>query len=100
MSLDGIYCGDHLADFNVVYFQSVLAALPTQYFDGAASLNSLDTISLSKAEIQGLNPEVVPFVIFRNDNRELSFDPEEYGIEPLSLVAIVCNNQLVSLSGL
>jgi hypothetical protein len=40
------------------------------------------------------------FVVFGNDGTSPSFDPEKYGIEPLSVMAVVCGNKLVSIRNL
>lgn len=48
---------------------------------------------LSQYGIQDLDANVHPYVVFGNTN----FDPQQYGMEPLSIMAVVCNNQVVSL---
>ncbi|KKK16948.1 hypothetical protein ARAM_003763 [Aspergillus rambellii] len=40
--------------------------------------------------ISDLNAKVHPYVVFGNAN----FDPQEYGMEPLSVMAVVCGGQL------
>lgn len=59
-----------------------------------------DTIIGYNAGIKELNPYVHPYVVFGNDNDDhksgfVSFNPEDYGIEPLSIIAVVCGNELV-----
>jgi chitosanase len=45
--------------------------------------------------ISDLDANKHPFVVFGNSGASPSFDPQEYGIEPLSIMAVVCDNQLV-----
>lgn len=42
--------------------------------------------------IKDLDAHIHPYVVFGNDG----FDPEDHGVKPLSVVAVVCNNQVVS----
>lgn len=49
-----------------------------------------------------LDANVHPYVVFGNTAEEgnegwPTFDPQAYGIEPLSLMAVVCGDKLVSL---
>lgn len=46
---------------------------------------------LSQFGIDELDANVHPYVVFGNDK----FDPQQYGMEPLSVMAVVCNNQVV-----
>lgn len=43
--------------------------------------------------ISDLNANIHPYVVF---NEKPFFDPGKYGMKPLSVMAVVCNNQLVS----
>jgi len=48
--------------------------------------------------IRDLNANVHPYVVFGNDGTLpgwKTFDPKEYGIEPLSVMAVVCGDKLV-----
>jgi hypothetical protein len=48
--------------------------------------------------INDLNANVHPYVVFGNTGDKggwVTFDPQQYGIEPLSLMAVVCGDQLV-----
>jgi hypothetical protein len=56
-----------------------------------------DTIVDYKVGISDLNAKVHTFVVFGNDGTSPSFDPQKYGIEPLSVMAVVCGNKLVSI---
>ena len=49
--------------------------------------------------INDLNANVHPYVVFGNEGTKSgwkTFDPQEYGIEPLSVMAVVCGDKLVS----
>lgn len=61
-----------------------------------------DTIKDYDAGISDLNPYIHPYVVFGNSaDRDTAgyatFDPTQYGIEPLSIMAVVCNKQVVSV---
>jgi chitosanase len=45
-----------------------------------------------------LNAKVHTYVVFGNDGTSPSFDPQEHGIESLSVMAVVCGDKLVSPS--
>lgn len=45
--------------------------------------------------ISDLNANIHPYVVF---NEPPFFNPEKYGMKPLSVMAVVCNNQVVSKS--
>ena len=49
--------------------------------------------SLPQYGINDLDANVHPYVVFGN----AGFDPQSFGMEPLSVMAVVCNNQLVRL---
>ncbi|KAF3402049.1 Endo-chitosanase [Penicillium rolfsii] len=46
---------------------------------------------LSQYGIKDLDANVHPYVVFGNTK----FDPQQYGMEPLSVMAVVCNNQVI-----
>jgi hypothetical protein len=54
-----------------------------------------DTIVSYKVGINDLNAKVHTYVVFGNDGTSPSFDPQKYGIEPLSVMAVVCGDKLV-----
>lgn len=59
-----------------------------------------DTVKSYNAGIKELNPFVHPYVVFGNDNDDhksgfVTFNPQDYGIQPLSVMAVVCGNKLV-----
>ncbi|KAF2151466.1 glycoside hydrolase family 75 protein [Myriangium duriaei CBS 260.36] len=46
--------------------------------------------------IPDLNANIHPFVVFGNyGNYKPTFDPQQYGIKPLSVMAVVCGNKIV-----
>lgn len=60
-----------------------------------------DTVASYGKGLKNLNAYIHPYVVFgdsNDDNRAgyVPFDPTKYGIEPLSLMAVVCNKQVVS----
>lgn len=47
-----------------------------------------------------LDANAHPYVVFGNEGTKAgwkTFNPQNYGIEPLSVMAVVCNNKLASL---
>lgn len=44
--------------------------------------------------IDDLNANIHPYVVFGNDKGE-TFYPDQHGMKPLSVMAVVCNNQVV-----
>ncbi|KAK1479562.1 fungal chitosanase [Colletotrichum cuscutae] len=57
-----------------------------------------DYLSNYNAGINDLNAYVHPYVVFGNDGSKPgwpTFDPKKHGIEPLSVMAVVCNNKVI-----
>jgi hypothetical protein len=57
-----------------------------------------DIVKGYKKGINDLNAYVHPYVVFGNEGTKSgwkTFDPEHYGIEPLSVIAVVCNGKMV-----
>ncbi|KFY45411.1 hypothetical protein V495_03002 [Pseudogymnoascus sp. VKM F-4514 (FW-929)] len=44
--------------------------------------------------IDDLDSNLHPYVVFGNEGSSPEFDPRQYGMEPLSVMAVVCNNQV------
>jgi chitosanase len=42
-----------------------------------------------------LDPSIHSYVVFGNDGDKATFDPQAVGMRPYSVVAVVCNNQVV-----
>jgi hypothetical protein len=53
---------------------------------------------VSKFGIPDLNANIHSYVVFGNEgNYTPTFDPREFGVKPLSVMAVVCGDQLVSV---
>lgn len=57
-----------------------------------------DVVQSYNVGLEDLDANIHPFVVFGNSGSSPSFDPQAYGIEPLSIMAVICNGQLVKLS--
>jgi len=55
-----------------------------------------DTVAEYGAGIDDLNAKVHSYVVFGNEGTNPSFKPDKYNIKPLSVMAVVCGNKLVS----
>jgi len=51
---------------------------------------------VSKYGISDLNANVHPYVVFGNEGASPSFEPKDHGMEPLSVMAVVCGGKLVT----
>ncbi|KAK3393900.1 fungal chitosanase of glycosyl hydrolase group 75-domain-containing protein [Podospora didyma] len=113
------YCGDHLDDFDVIYIQGTNRALADMDIDcdgvqggpgddGRCSYGRSpdlqdvtafqDVVAGYNAGIKDLNPYIHPYVVFGNSGNKTgwkTFDPTAYGVEPLSVIGVVCGNQLI-----
>ena len=57
-----------------------------------------DTVASYGTGQKDLDAKIHPYVVFGNSGSKegwATFDPEKYGIEPLSLIAVVCGDRLV-----
>jgi hypothetical protein len=45
--------------------------------------------------IKDLDANLHPYVVFGNEGSSPSFNPQSKGLKPLSVMAVVCNNQVV-----
>lgn len=60
-----------------------------------------DTVVSYKKGIKDLNAYVHSFVVLGNEGSKsgyVTFDPTSVNVQPLSIVAVVCGNQMVSIS--
>lgn len=107
------YCGDYLEKYNIIYIQGKKGQLTNMDIDCDGAQTSGDGRCVSSTDTQSqttfksrlsswgngdLNSYIHPYVVFGNEGSKPNwpnFDPKEYGVEPLSVMAIVCNNQLV-----
>ncbi|KAI3317433.1 chitosanase [Xylariaceae sp. AK1471] len=116
-SNDFSYCGDHQSDYGIIYLQGTGGALADMDVDcdgvqGSAADdgrcgNSGDTQSVTSFAdtvrgygqgVRDLDANIHPYVVFGNTGENpgyTNFDPQEYGIEPLSVIAVVCGDKLV-----
>jgi len=53
---------------------------------------------VSKYGISDLNANIHPYVVFGNQDSSPKFEPNKFGMEPLSVMAVVCNGQLVRIT--
>ncbi|OAQ69232.1 glycoside hydrolase family 75 [Pochonia chlamydosporia 170] len=114
-SKDFSYCGDHITDSGIIYLQGNGGSLVNMDIDCDGALgkgdgscdSSTDTQSQTtfqdeirsyKKGIKDLNAYVHPYVVLGNEGKKkgyVNFDPQQYGIEPLSIVAVKCGDQLI-----
>ncbi len=108
-----------MSDYNVIYLQGKNGNLANMDIDcdgiqgGPAddgrcgSSGDTQSITSFQGTVQGygtgqrdLDANIHPYVVFGNEGSKSgypNFNPQNYGIEPLSVMAVVCNNKLVSL---
>ncbi|KAI0836380.1 glycoside hydrolase family 75 protein [Hypoxylon sp. FL0890] len=111
------YCGDHLSDYKVIYITGSNGQFTNMDIDcdgtqGSAADdgrcgNSDDTQSITSFAdtvrgygkgVDDLDANIHPYVVFGNVGSKAGFtefDPQEYGVEPLSVMAVVCGDQLI-----
>ncbi|KAL6412146.1 glycoside hydrolase family 75 [Ilyonectria robusta] len=111
------YCGDHIDDYNVVYLQGKNGALVNIDIDcdgiqgssaddgrcgssgDTQSMTSfMDTVAGYGTGQKDLDANIHPYVVFGNTGSKsgwATFDPQEHGIEPLSVMAVVCGDKLI-----
>ncbi|KAK5659857.1 hypothetical protein OQA88_13320 [Cercophora sp. LCS_1] len=111
------YCGDRLSDSGIVYIKGSGSAFanmdidcdgaPGGPADDGRCGSSSDTQSITSFQwivkgygkgIDDLNARVHPYVVFGNTGKKKNwktFNPQEYGIEPLSVMAVVCGEKLI-----
>ncbi|KAI8959474.1 glycoside hydrolase family 75 protein [Daldinia sp. FL1419] len=110
------YCGDHLNDYGVIYLQGGNGKLANMDIDcdglitknddgrcdNAHSVQNMTAmrgyISTYKNGVPDLNPFVHDYVVFGNTGKKpewVTFNPRDWGMKPLSVMAIVCNDKLI-----
>lgn len=114
------YCGDRIRDYNVIYLQGQNGNLVNMDIDcdgvqrGPADDgrcgSSSDTQSITAFQYlvesygtgqRDLDANAHSYVVFGNDGTKpgwKKFNPRSYGIEPLSVMAVVCGNKMVCAS--
>lgn len=105
-----------MSDYGIMYLQGKSGELVNMDVDcdgdlgeGDGSCNNsddtqgqttfVDTVADYNKGITDLNAYVHSFVVLGNEGSKsgyVTFDPEHYGIEPLSIVAVVCGEKMVS----
>ncbi|KAJ4243935.1 hypothetical protein NW757_010867 [Fusarium falciforme] len=113
------YCGDHVKDYNVIYLQGKNGKLVNMDIDcdgiqgspaddgrcgssgDTQSVTSFQWVLESYGTSQkDLDANIHPYIVFGNEGTKSgwkTFDPEKHGIKPLSVMAVVCGNKMVSL---
>ncbi|KAI1113812.1 chitosanase [Nemania sp. NC0429] len=117
-SNDFTYCGDRLSSKGIIYQQGRRGALSDMDVDcdgvqgspadDGRCGNSGDTQSVTsfadtvrgygRPGVRDLDANVHPYVVFGNVGSRpgyANFDPRSYGVEPLSVVAVVCGDKLI-----
>ncbi|KAG6173538.1 hypothetical protein E4U50_007051 [Claviceps purpurea] len=111
------YCGDRLKEDKVLYIQGKQGNLPNMDIDcdgiqlspaddgrcgSSTDMQSVtsfaDILRSYSTNARDLDANIHPYVVFGNKGtREgyKTFDPRKYGVEPLSVMAVVCNNKLI-----
>ncbi|CEJ82058.1 Putative Glycoside hydrolase family 75 protein [[Torrubiella] hemipterigena] len=112
---DFCYCGDHLASDGIIYLQGKGGQLVNMDIDCDGALGTGDGSCDSSTDTQGnttfrdtvqsynkgiddLNAYVHSFVVLGNQGSKdgyVEFDPQSVGIEPLSIVAVVCADKMI-----
>lgn len=117
MNSASTYCADHLTSNNVLYIRNTGGRLTNMDIDcdgiqdGPAddgrckSSGSTQPITSFQWIVEGygtgqqdLDANAHPYVVFGNTGESPdwpTFDPQEYGVEPLSVMAVVCGDKLV-----
>ena len=112
------YCGDHVKDYNVIYLQGKNGKLVNMDIDcdgiqgspaddgrcgssgDTQSVTSFQWVLESYGTSQkDLDANIHPYIVFGNEGTKSgwkTFDPEKHGIKPLSVMAVVCGNKMVS----
>ncbi|KAI0381664.1 glycoside hydrolase family 75 protein [Hypomontagnella monticulosa] len=110
-----VYCGDHLSDYGIIYLQGANGKLANMDIDCDGRVDRNDDGRCNNAQVQSetamqrfvadldngvpdLNPFVHDYVVFGNTGDKpgwVTFEPRDYGMEPLSVMAVVCNDKLI-----
>ena len=74
--------------------------------DNTAFQDLVQQYSKLTTYVSDLNPNYIPYVVFANEcdagcpSGYTPFDPTKFGVQPLSVMGVVCNGQLVVSSRL
>lgn len=111
------YCGDHLSDYGIMYLSGNGGQLVNMDIDcdgalgdGDGSCDSSDdtqpqtrfqdTVAGYHKGVDDLNAYVHSYIVLGNEGKSngyISFDPQSYGVEPLSIVGVVCGDKMVCI---
>ncbi|KAI8628286.1 chitosanase [Xylariaceae sp. FL1651] len=116
-SNDFSYCGDHQDDYGIIYLQGTGGALADMDIDCDGTQGSpaddgrcgssgdtqsitafADTVAGYGQGVQDLDANIHPYVVFGNFGSKpgfTNFDPQDFGVEPLSVMAVVCGDKLI-----
>lgn len=111
------YCGDHLSDDKIIYIQGPKGKFANMDIDcdgeqhgpgddgrcessgdTQSQTSFKDTVASYKAGVKDLNAFVHSYVVFGNvgkKNHYIEFKPEDHGVKPLSVMAVVCGDKMV-----
>ncbi|KAI1422273.1 chitosanase [Xylaria sp. FL1777] len=114
---DYTYCGDRLKSKGIIYQQGKNGALSDMDIDcdgvqgseaddgrcgNSADEQSVtsfaDTVKGYGRGVHDLDPYIHPYVVFGNAGSRtgfVNFDPSAHGVKPLSIIAVVCGDQLI-----
>lgn len=111
-----MYCGDHKDDYGIIYLQGQGGDFVNMDIDcdgiqdGPANdgrcgssddtqsqTSFKDTVASYGTGQEDLDANAHPYVVFGNSGEGdwATFDPQAHGIQPLSVMAVVCGDQLV-----
>jgi hypothetical protein len=91
MTTDFTYCGDRLTSHGILYQQGT---------GGALSDMDIDCDGTQGSAADDGDANIHPYVVFGNVGSHpgyANFDPRDYGVEPLSVMAVVCGDKLVGI---
>ncbi|KAI1631641.1 fungal chitosanase of glycosyl hydrolase group 75-domain-containing protein [Biscogniauxia mediterranea] len=107
------YCADFYQSYGIMYIQGMQRHLADMDVtckglhggpadDGRCnspsppgSTSFSQKVASYKKSIPDLSPYIHPYVVFGNSGTTRPFEPRQYGIEPLSVMAVVCNGKLI-----
>ncbi|KZL85792.1 fungal chitosanase, partial [Colletotrichum incanum] len=112
---DFVYCGDYLDDYKIIYLQGKKGQLANMDVDCDGAQGGGDGRCGSSTDTQSettfrdtlreygtgrrdLNASVHSYVVFGNQGTKSgwpTFDPTKHGVQPLSVMAVICNDKLL-----
>ncbi|KAI4868144.1 glycoside hydrolase family 75 protein [Hypoxylon rubiginosum] len=110
------YCGDFLDEYGIIYLQGGNGKLANMDIDCDGAIVKNDDgrcdnahstqsttamkryVAARTDEVTDLNPFVHDYVVFGNTGDKpgwVTFDPRDYNMKPLSVMAVVCGDKLI-----